>query len=212
MHLKVFFEDSLSTFHTQHVDLGHSKSVESERESEMLEKAVTNIHGPFFLSLNTERSSVIQSKLLKDDGKHPAFIPVCMTRFGEELDPNHEHLPISLEDTFSFYEMIQSTLLARPHSNILLCTGPSPYTQFGTLFLLGSYLIMSGVELAETVRSLLDFEYVTSTFKCHGLSALDFWGALYRSKQMGWLNFEAADEISAISTLIDIEEYIHYSR
>jgi hypothetical protein len=176
-----------------------------------LNKSATHVHGPFYLSFDTERSSIMQFKRIGEGNQN--FTPICMTRFGEELDPaNHEHLPISLADIYSFYDMLQTTRLAKPHSNILLCTGPSPYTQFGTLFLLGSYLILSGVELSEAINSLLDFEYVTSTFKCHGLSALDFWCSLYRSRQMGWLNFEATDEMSPISTLIDIEEYIHYSR
>jgi hypothetical protein len=179
-----------------------------------LDKYATNVHGPFYLSFDIERSSLKHlTKIAASEKITTETIPICMTRFGEELDPaNHEHLPISLEDIYSFYDMLQTTRLAKPHSNILLCTGPSPYTQFGTLFLLGSYLILSGVELSEAINSLLDFEYVTSTFKCHGLSALDFWCSLYRSRQMGWLNFEATDEMSPISTLIDIEEYIHYSR
>ena len=135
-----------------------------------------------------------------------------MARFGEDLDPSLEYLPICLEHIHQFYSMIQATMQSHPESDILLCTGPSPYTQFGTLFLLGCHFILSGLDLQETVTLLMDFEYVITTFKCQGLTAPIFWGSLHCIKRMGWINLEAEDEIGPISSHIDIEEYVHYSR
>jgi hypothetical protein len=126
---------------------------------------------------------------------------ICITSFIEQLDLGCEYLPIFLNDVYRFYEMICSKIQNRPSTAIILCTGPSPYTQFGTLFLLGCYLIMTGMDLHDVFTTLMDLEYVTSTCMCQGLSALDFWSALHGCKQMGWVAFDAEDELNPNSTL-----------
>ena len=175
-----------------------------------IENEKIHIHGRIFLSLSTAQSSTANT--LKPRSLIE-IVPICMSRFGEELDPSNEYLPISLEHIRRFYDMMQAALQTKPvTSNVLLCTGLSPYTQFGTLFLLGCYLVLLEVELCDAVTSLMDLDYVTSTFKCHGLSAVDFWRCLDRIRRMGWINFEAEDEMSSDSSLIDIEEFVHYAR
>jgi hypothetical protein len=182
-------------------------------ESDSSDKVLTNIHGRLFISLNSERSLNLRAARLSN-----AFVAekktvmLCMTSFSEELDASYEYLPISLEHIHKFYEMITSTLQTYPVSNIVLCTGLSPATQFGTIFLLGSYLILIGMTMCETMRTLMEFEGITSTFECHGLSAFDFWRTLHRSKRMGWIDFAADIPASGDPSFIDIEEYLHYSR
>ncbi len=176
------------------------------------DKVLTNVYGRLFLSLSSGRSSNVIARLSDAEGTKTKPVILCMTHFSEELDASYENLPISLEHIHKFYEMISATLQSHPLSNIVLCTGPSPATQFGTIFLLGSYLILIGLSLCETISSLADFDYITSTFQCHGLSAFDFWRTLHRSKRIGWVDFEAAMPATGDPSFIDIEEYLHYSR
>ena len=188
----------------------------------MPDRGSINIEGRLYLSLNVMRSSQkipAQQNSPTDVWRESVvicmsqqFMPICMTLFVEELDPSNEHLPISLEHIHQFYETIEGMMQSKPQSNVLLCTGPSPYTQFGTLFLIGCYSILSGLDLRETAKSLMDFEYVISTVKCHGHSAQDFWRCLDQIKQMGWINFEAVGELKLNSLIIDIEEFVHYAR
>ncbi len=74
-------------------------------------------------------------------------------------------------------------------------------------------MILMGLPLCETINSLMDFHYIASTFKCGGLSVFDFWRTLHKCKHLGWIDFWA--EIPAGGgdlPLIDIDEYLHYSR
>jgi hypothetical protein len=174
---------------------------------------LTNVQGRLFLSLNSGQSSCLQSAgISKAKGANGKLVLVCMTNSLEIVGASCGCLPISLEHIYRFHEMLSSKLLSNPASNIVLCTGPSPTTQFGTLFLLGSFLIVTGLPLRDTISSLLDFEYVISTFTCHGLSAFDFWRALHRSKRMGWIDFASDTPASSDPSFMDIEEYLHYSR
>jgi hypothetical protein len=68
--------------------------------------------------------------------------------------------------------------------------------------------------MCETISLLADFEYITSTYECHGLSAFDFWRTLHRSKRVGWIDFEIAMAPCGDwdPSFIYIEEYLHYSR
>ena len=204
---------SIAMVHAPDSSFSQQESTPVSTESGGFDQVLTNICGRLFLSLNTERSLHMHSARLSNAaGSKRKSVLVCMTRFSEELDASYEYLPISLEHIHKFYEVITSTLQSHPSANIVLCTGPSPATQFGTIFLLGSYLVLTGTPTCETVGTLMEFEDITSTFKCHGLSASDFWRTLHKSKRLGWIDFAADMPASGDPSFIDIEEYLHYSR
>jgi hypothetical protein len=155
------------------------------------------------------------SRMLKLQGLQRQTIVVSMEIFCKELDDRLEFLPISLEDISRFYDLIISTCHSStgPQNHIIFCTGPVHRIQFGTVFLLGCYMLICGLNTEEVGHALIQFERTTGRFQCNGMSCHDFWSAIYRVMKNRWVTFgEVNLSDPSMDTNIEIEEYLHYSR
>ena len=155
------------------------------------------------------------SRLIKMQGLQRQTTIVSMETFCKELDDRLEFLPISLEDISRFYDLITSTCHSSTGSQnqIVFCTGPAHRIQFGTVFLLGCYMLICGLNCEEVRHALIRFERITGRFQCYGMSCNDFWSAIYRVMRNRWVTFgEVNLSDPSMDTNIDIEEYKHYSR
>jgi hypothetical protein len=156
------------------------------------------------------------SRMLKLQGLQKQTVVVSMEVFCKELDDRLEFLPISLEDISRFYDLLISTCHSSrggPQDHIIFCTGPVYRIQFGTVFLLGCYMLICGLNCEEVRHSLVRFERTMDRFQCNGMSCHDFWSAIYRVQKNRWVTFGEVDLIDLPSdSSIEIEEYIHYSR
>jgi hypothetical protein len=156
------------------------------------------------------------SRLLKLQGMQRQTVVVSMEIFCKELDDRLEFLPISLEDISRFYDMIISTCHSSggTQNHIIFCTGPVHRIQFGTVFLLGCYMLICGLNSEEVRHALVQFEHVMGRFECNGMSCNDFWSALYRVVKNRWVTFgdNNLNDPPPNDPSIDMEEYIHYSR
>jgi hypothetical protein len=168
----------------------------------------SKIFDRLYLSLNSEQH--LHSKVAEtSDG----IVNISMVEFCGEIDDSLEYMPISLEDIHAFHELVTSVQEKYPSSSIVVCTGPVQRTQFGTIFLLGCYLLLIGLELEDLNSIFARYQHIILAFECHGLSIEDFWSAIHRAKIMGWVDLEHIPETpQSITSWIDIEEYIHYSR
>lgn len=141
-------------------------------------------------------------------------IIISMDTFCKELDDSLEFLPISLEDISRFYDVLTHKKNSCQHIKILICTGPVNRIQFGTVFLIGCYMLIRGKGLNEVQSALCPFDDIMSGFDCNGMSHKDFWSAFYRAQRNKWVSFYEPDGDTEFpsSTSIEIEEYAHYAR
>ena len=134
-----------------------------------------------------------------------------MDTFCKDIDDSLQFLPISLEDVSRFYDTLSNT--DDRASNIVICTGPVPRIQFGAVYLLGCYMIICGFNLEKVRSALHEFEELVSRFECNGMSCYDFWSAFHQAWRDKWVGFGKRDEFETdTQTVIEIEEYKHYSR
>jgi hypothetical protein len=155
------------------------------------------------------------SRMLRLQGLQKQTVVVSMEIFCKELDDRLDFLPISLEDISRFYDFIRSTCHSstRSQNHIIFCTGPVYRIQFGTVFLLGCYMLICGLNSEEVRHALYPFERTMGRFQCNGMSCNDFWSAIYRVMRNRWVTFDEVYLSDASNgTSIEIEEYIHYSR
>ena len=161
-----------------------------------------------FLSFNTPQKI---AQLVRSSSHRSVII--SMDTFCKELDDSLEFLPISLEDMSRFYQVLQNKKNSHQNHHIVICTGPLNRIQFGTIFLIGCYMLISGKPLSEVQFALFPFESLMSGFDCNGMTHQDFWSAFYRAQRNQWVTFwETEEEAEGSSRSIEIEEYSHYAR
>ena len=121
-------------------------------------------------------------------------------------------IPFSLSDIYGFNEMMQN--VSRCSSKVkIICAGVDPVQQVAIAFLLGCHLIMSnGLGFEE---AYLPFRPLYATIEqCFGNVAFtSSLRALCCVKCLNWIDFrkDPIDE-SQPRCIIDMEEFIHYSR
>ena len=160
-------------------------------------------HRIYLTSLTPQQTA----ELLKRWIPHDSSVVISMETICNEI-VDVQFLPISLEDIARFYETLSKTI--NRASYIVICTGPVPRIQFGAVYLLGCYMLISGSDLAEVRSALHPFDGLVSLFECNGMSCHDFWSAFHQAQREKWVTFgECAPDGAAI---IEIEEYKHYCR
>ena len=142
---------------------------------------------------------------------------VSMIHFCSEIDEGDNNMPLALEDIYRFYKMVESTKrkLNGSAARIVLCCGQVPRIQFGTIFLLGSYMLVSGKRISDLCNSFSKYDSILERFRSGGLGVHDFWCSLAKALRIGWVRFvhmEEEEETILARSVINMDEYCHYSR
>ncbi len=129
-----------------------------------------------------------------------------------ENDTAGEVLPASLIELYRFDEMANQIARRNADHKLVFSGGRNLQLQMRAAFLIGCHMIMShGLDAENVFQIFKSFgEFFTGT----QAGILDCWRALYRAKNVGWVDFQERFDFdySDSTETINMEEFIHYSR
>ena len=129
--------------------------------------------------------------------------------------------PSSLADIYKFDKIANEVIRKNAGHKLVFCAGANPRAQTKAAFLLGCHLIMThDLSLAECIESFSDLKDLFEQYAPSYLNLLSIgscWQALLCAKQMGWIDFMDSDLVDHddhddLASIINMEEYLHYSR
>ena len=146
--------------------------------SKMLDSEIfLPVYDRYYLTFRTAQEANILLRNLNTDS---SYVQVSMEQFNSECST---FCPSGLHDIHRFYTLVKKVLRQGPRVKIIFCAGHVEAVQLGSAFLLGCYLILSGLSCEDTKSAFSSCDQLFKGFEYTDcLQISDFWGSIHCAK------------------------------
>ena len=172
-----------------------------------------HVFDKIYLSL----ASIDQAEVLARNLFPGKYILVNINSSAQKSCTKSGFVPSSLAEIFRFDEILRDVDCHNPSHKIVICAGLDLYSRSKSVFLVGSYLLMTRGFSDREVASIFALFGASFYDGCEGdddkLSISVSWTAIHQAKRLGWIDFGDIFDVGQNKSFrIFIEEYIHYAR